>query len=915
MMVLAFNSFAQAPPQGISYQSIARDTSGNPIIANNLVLKFEILNDTLGSSPVYTETHANVSTNKFGLFTLVIGSLDTSNFKTIDWTSGEKYLHVEIATVGANAYHSLGKHQLMSVPYALYSQSSGNAWKLNGNTTAGTTNFIGTTDSTDWIVKTNNSERIRIIADGKTGIGTNAPSALMEIKGVGTDSSTIGFLVTDNASTPSFIARDNGMIGIGTLYPNAKLSIIGSGNDSTTKAFIVSDNSSNQLLTVRNDRKIGINNAIPNAQLDIISKGDSTAIGLLVSDSLTRTLLLVRNDGNVGIGNNNPPSLLSVGTSSPFQVDSTGAIVSATGIISSGNITFSSLSTNNGIVRASNGNGTLSVAGGAINLATEVTNVLPVANGGTGISSLNNWQTFYSDGSGAYNTLPLGNIGTVLQSNGNAAAPSWIAPSSLMQTLSNGSGISPFAFNGSSNATVSLDSTGVIPGSYNASLSGQILTIPGFDINAQGRITNTLSTAVTLDVPVTFTSGLTRSNDTARLGGNLQQPTTIKAGIYNMRFVLDSTGDFRIVKNSGGSAFHVKPSNGNIGIGTGTPLGKLQVNTDATVDFFTGPGLNAYGSIHLVPETNISDNSMGISFGATDGLGSLRTNVQAGIYVQGSGFYGTKMYFATTDDFNTAGAKTRMVIDHLGKVGIGTISPFYSLDIKAAAAIVRASSVGNGNIAGFMASTISGTAKFFVETSSSGNTYTGTIANAAVLGNDLQYPLQLATNGVVNATFLPTGEFGIGTTAPKSKLDVTGGVTIGSNFSGNYMAPTSGAIIEGKVGIGTTTPQTSLEVTGAVTLSPSTTNFIADGNLTIGNNGYLRLTSSTDVSITAVTAGIQIGQMVIIENANASGGNKIKFLDNTGVQLSSPNYNINPAGTLTLIWNGTDWLETARADN
>ena len=45
--------------------------------------------------------------------------------------------------------------------------------------------------------------------------------------------------------------------------------------------------------------------------------------------------------------------------------------------------------TTNGIVRATGGNGTLSTAGGGVNLASEITGVLPVANGGTGSATQN----------------------------------------------------------------------------------------------------------------------------------------------------------------------------------------------------------------------------------------------------------------------------------------------------------------------------------------------------------------------------------------------------------------------------------------------------------------------------------------------------------------------------------------------
>jgi hypothetical protein len=58
--------------------------------------------------------------------------------------------------------------------------------------------------------------------------------------------------------------------------------------------------------------------------------------------------------------------------------------------------------------------------------------------------------------------------------------------------------------------------------------------------------------------------------------------------------------------------------------------------------------------------------------------------------------------------------------------------------------------------------------------------------------------------GAINAQ-----NVGIGQTAPASKLDVKGGVTIGSTYSGTNTAPTNGAIIQGQLGIGTPTPNSS----------------------------------------------------------------------------------------------------------
>jgi hypothetical protein len=50
------------------------------------------------------------------------------------------------------------------------------------------------------------------------------------------------------------------------------------------------------------------------------------------------------------------------------------------------------------------------------------------------------------------------------------------------------------------------------------------------------------------------------------------------------------------------------------------------------------------------------------------------------------------------------------------------------------------------------------------------------------------------------------GNVGIGTTAPANKLDVEGGLAVGAGYSGASTTPLNGAIIEGNVGIGTSTP-------------------------------------------------------------------------------------------------------------
>jgi hypothetical protein len=72
---------------------------------------------------------------------------------------------------------------------AIYDITPNTLWKTNGN--AGTAPaiagiggaYIGTSDAADFVVGTNNAERMRFKASGNVGIGTNNPNAKLQVKG------------------------------------------------------------------------------------------------------------------------------------------------------------------------------------------------------------------------------------------------------------------------------------------------------------------------------------------------------------------------------------------------------------------------------------------------------------------------------------------------------------------------------------------------------------------------------------------------------------------------------------------------------------------------------------------------------------------------------------------------------------
>jgi len=115
---------AQSPLQ-LNYQAVVRDNTGQPVANNTPVaLTFVIHNSTSTGTSVYNEI-ISATTNEFGLLNVQIGS--TADLSAVNWkTGGKLFLQVE-ASINGGATTDMGTTQLLSVPYALYAETSGNA--------------------------------------------------------------------------------------------------------------------------------------------------------------------------------------------------------------------------------------------------------------------------------------------------------------------------------------------------------------------------------------------------------------------------------------------------------------------------------------------------------------------------------------------------------------------------------------------------------------------------------------------------------------------------------------------------------------------------------------------------------------------------------------------------------------------
>ena len=152
-------TLAQAP-QKMAYQSVVRNAT-NQIVANQSIgVKISIVEGSLTGTTVYSETHTT-TTNANGLFTLEAGggTSTTGTFSAINWGNGSHYIKSEIDVTGGTNYTLSGTMELLSVPYALYAERTGNASLINTTSEpAGTNCANGGTKIEVGLDANNNSE-------------------------------------------------------------------------------------------------------------------------------------------------------------------------------------------------------------------------------------------------------------------------------------------------------------------------------------------------------------------------------------------------------------------------------------------------------------------------------------------------------------------------------------------------------------------------------------------------------------------------------------------------------------------------------------------------------------------------------------------------------------------------------------
>jgi hypothetical protein len=108
-------------PQQISYQSVIRDGNNVVVATSPVGIKISLLKGTATGPAVYVETHRE-TTNSNGLVSLEIGTgtVLSGSFASIDWANGPYLIQTETDPTGGTNYSIPAVIALNSVPYALY---------------------------------------------------------------------------------------------------------------------------------------------------------------------------------------------------------------------------------------------------------------------------------------------------------------------------------------------------------------------------------------------------------------------------------------------------------------------------------------------------------------------------------------------------------------------------------------------------------------------------------------------------------------------------------------------------------------------------------------------------------------------------------------------------------------------------
>ena len=581
----------------------------------NFIVKFTGASTT-GNSIIYDNgTNVGISTTTVNSKFVVQGSGNTSGTSALNVTGADGSSHLIVLDngnvgIGTTSPSSFSLQVQGSVgpdrnnAYNLGSSSL--AWKdlyLAGNLslatmTQGSILFAGP----GGVITQNNSNFFWDNTNNRLGLGTSTPGYTLDVNG----SFNVNGGAINYSTTTGITSIDNLQLGSLSFDTNAgqvswfDMPVTASATAATIESYTAQIDG-NTILTVYSEsngsggiqnQAVGINTTTPVASLQVQGIANGRDIFRL-SSSTGNTLLTVNANGNMGVGTITPTSTLFVqgsGATIPLTVvSSTGSTLFQ--VAANGSTTLSSLG--NGLVKSSGG----SLYNGLVSLTSDISGILPIANGGTNSSTLGTTLVGFAvndtnvTGSIANNTLTLGWTGTLASGRLN---------SNVVQAVTNDTNITgsitaqnlTFAWSGQ--LAVARGGTGT---STAPTVTGQILAADGtgtkyapttliagtnitITTSTPGQITfamggSALSGSGTLGQVAYFsgTNAITSASDFLNNG----TVVGVNATSSTVNFLVQGTAannPFQVNSSTGTSLLTILP-NGSVGIGTNSPVSQL----------------------------------------------------------------------------------------------------------------------------------------------------------------------------------------------------------------------------------------------------------------------------------------------------------------------------------------------------
>ena len=509
-------------------------------------------------------------------------------------------------------------------------------------------------------------------------------------------------------------------------------------------------------MTIRSDGSVGIGTTSPGAKLDVkgglrLSGATSGYVGLqpaAVAGSTTYTLPSADGTGGYVLSTNGSGTLSWIANTAG-SITGVNADTGLTSSTTSG-VTTIGLGTE---LAAINGLGTTGfvkrTGAGAYttaqpNLTSDVTGVLPLANGGTNanLTAVNGGVAYSTASAMAFSAA--GTSGQILRSAG-AAAPTWstatFPSTAAIGDLLYASSANTWASLAKANTAALVTSSTGVPSWATGATANRLLRTDGTSVSfAQANLT----TDVTGTLPIANGgTGATSTSQSYVFAG----PTS---GSGAPAFRALAAGDLPASASYWTAATGgINYASGSVGIGTTTPSGKFHVHGgDWTgITLTNANNADAIGSLKYDPlSAYVSGKSFLILSDET-----TNTNTRNG-----------GIMFRTNNGATGASTAPAMTIRETGYIGIGTTAPGTLVDVVGTQAVMR--------IAGTGATSGSGEPSIILQTTNTGGPTSWSMRAGS--NNSLQN-LRIGTTGTQDMmNFTTGGNVGIGTTAPVDQLQL-----------------------------------------------------------------------------------------------------------------------------------------------